>query len=105
MKSLAMAACAALIVLSAPAFAQQLRPAGEQPMAGDTLKMSCGEAKAMVKGKHGVLLSSGPNRFDRYHGRGFTCDKNEEVMQPAMVRTKDNPLCFIGYTCEPNSDE
>jgi hypothetical protein len=20
-------------------------------------------------------------------------------MQPAFVRTRDNPLCFVGYTC------
>ena len=89
---------AAFIALSVPALAQ---PAGSK---GDTLKMTCNEARALLKNKGGTLLYTGANIFNLYHSRGATCDKLGEGMEPALVRTRDNPLCFIGYTCEMNTD-
>jgi hypothetical protein len=96
---------ALIIALSITAYAQQPRPQGIQPMEGDTLQMTCAQARSMVHGKHGVLLSSGPNQFARYHNRDETCEQHDQNMEPALVRTKDNPLCFIGYTCEAQGVE
>jgi len=67
---------------------------------GDTLAMSCAEAKGTVKGHDGVVLKTGATHFDRYHRRDGACDRADLEMQPALVRTRDNALCFIGYTCE-----
>jgi hypothetical protein len=88
---------AAFIALSVPALAQL-------ESRGDTLKMTCTEARALIKNKGGTLLNTGPNIFNLYHSRGATCDKLGEGMEPALVRTRDNPLCFIGYTCEMNAE-
>lgn len=76
-----------------------------QQAAGDTLQMTCAQGRAMVKGKSGVILKTGATHFDRYHRRGEACERTDQEMQPAFVRSKDNPLCFIGYTCETPESE
>jgi hypothetical protein len=92
---------AGFLALSSAAFAQGARvmPRLEEAQ-GDTLQMNCAQAKGSVKGSGGIVLKSGPNHFDLYHRSGGTCSRLGESMQPAFVRSKDNPVCFIGYTCE-----
>ncbi len=68
---------------------------------GDTLQMTCAQARSMVKGKGGVILKTGANHFDLYHRKDSKCDREEGDLQPAFTRTKDNGACFIGYTCSP----
>ena len=88
------------------------RPAGIPNLAemkveqsvGNTLQMACSQARAEVKGHEGVVLRTGMNHFDRYHRGGGACDRREQESQPAMVRTKDNARCFIGYTCDDQVD-
>jgi hypothetical protein len=72
-----------------PAFAQG-RP--------DTTRMQCRAAAALVSARGAIVLSTGPNTYDRYvRGDGFCLP--DEVTRPAFVPAADNPQCFIGYYC------
>ena len=85
---------------SGPLKKSEMTPMRVEQAVGNTAQMTCSQARAEVKGVNGVVLRTGANNFDRYHRSGGACDRKEQELQPAMVRTKDNALCFIGYTCE-----
>lgn len=86
----ALAPAAALVLLLAAGTGAEARP--------DTLAMSCGEAAALVASRGAIVLGTGPNIFDRYVRELRFCSGFEQL-KPEWVRTKDNPQCFIGYTC------
>jgi hypothetical protein len=69
---------------------------------GDTLEMSCAQAESRVRSAGSIVLRTGTNRFDLYVKDGAACSRLLEDTVPAFVLTKDNNLCHIGYTCEPN---
>ncbi|MFS8036998.1 hypothetical protein ACI7BZ_08535 [Xanthobacter sp. AM11] len=86
--ALAAAACAGLAAgYSGPA---QARP--------DTLTMTCAQAAALVTSSGAIVLGTGPNIFDRYVREIRFCSGAEQL-KPEWVKTRDNPQCFIGYTC------
>ncbi len=60
--------------------------------------MVCDQAQNLVRSRGAVVLGTGQFTYDRYvvH-RGF-CAATESV-RPAWVPTRDNPQCFVGYTC------
>lgn len=64
----------------------------------DTLAMSCSQAAALVAGQGAIVLATGPNLFDRYVREIRFCSGAEQL-KPEWVKTRDNPQCFIGYTC------
>lgn len=70
---------------------------------GDTLKLTCADARKQVTAKNAVVIHTGANRFDRYVSSVRFCGTDDQG-HVAMVRTRDNPLCFIGYTCDESSD-
>jgi len=81
-----LSACA--VLLSQPALA---RP--------DTTRMSCAAARSLVEQAGAIVLSTGGSTFDRFvHHRGY-CTPSE-ITQPAFVPARDEPYCFVGYTCE-----
>lgn len=65
-----------------------------------TLRMGCGQAKALVASRGAVVLSTGQNTFDRYVSSGAFC-LSGEFARPAWVPTADDPQCAIGFTCVP----
>lgn len=68
----------------------------------DTMRMSCAAAAEMVRRAGAIVLSSGPNIYDRYVvSQGF-CPK-EEATVPTWVPAGDNPNCFIGFVCQRQS--
>jgi hypothetical protein len=71
--------------------------------AGDTTKMTCAAARGMVMSKNAVVLHTGAE-FDRYVSSPRYCGTQEHT-HPALLRAKDNPLCFVGYYCDDPSDE
>lgn len=83
-----LAASAAMILLAAGG--AQARP--------DSTAMSCHDAAALVARQGAVVMSTGPNTFDRYVSQVRYCAGGEEL-KPEWVRTRDVPQCFIGYTC------
>jgi len=94
---------ASLIGLSVSAFAQDANPLIKDSK-GDTLHMTCEHARSLVHGTGGTVLTSGPYHTDLYHIGGGTCERVNDEKQPAFVRSQDNPLCFVGYTCEPHNN-
>lgn len=75
MKLVLLAAAAALVSTSALA-----RP--------NTTNMTCTEAQSLVREAGSIVLSTGPNTYERYSTHG------ERV---AYVPTMDDNYCFIGY--------
>ncbi|MFG1359643.1 hypothetical protein [Xanthobacter pseudotagetidis] len=63
-----------------------------------TPSMSCGAVAALVRARGAVLLSTSPTTFDRYVSAANYCSVGE-VLKNQWVPTRDNPQCFIGYTC------
>jgi len=64
----------------------------------DTRKMSCEELQQMIQSQHAVVLSTGPNTYDRYVRQfGNECDWPQMPM-PAYVQTRDGrcPLYRCG---------
>ena len=80
---------------TAPALAQR----------ASTLAMSCGQAKAMVDRRGGLVLGTGGQTYDRFVRDRSFCEVTE-ITVPAFVPAQDTPRCFIGYRCkEPSRDD
>lgn len=80
------------------ALAALLLIAGQAQARPDSTAMSCRDAAALVARQGAVVMSTGPNTFDRYVSQVRYCAGGEEL-KPEWVRTRDVPQCFIGYTC------
>ncbi|MDO9440597.1 MAG: hypothetical protein Q7T73_06885 [Beijerinckiaceae bacterium] len=65
----------------------------------DTLRMTCGMASETVRREGAVILSTGPNIYDRYVSSQAYCQRDEET-RPHWLATSDSRQCFIGYVCE-----
>ncbi|MFG1248398.1 MULTISPECIES: hypothetical protein [Xanthobacter] len=64
----------------------------------DSLTMTCAAAARMVASNGAVVIGTGPNIFDRYVNSLRYCSGFEQL-KPEWIKTKDNPQCFVGYTC------
>jgi len=64
----------------------------------DTLALSCQEAAALVTRSGAIVLGTGPNIYDRYVSQIRYCSGAEQL-KAEWVKTRDNPQCFVGYTC------
>jgi hypothetical protein len=84
---IAAGACLALLAAT-PALAQ--RP--------DTRAMSCQQAAGLVARSGAIVLSTGPDLYDRYVARETFCAAGY-FGRPAFVPTRDRPQCPIGYYC------
>jgi len=83
-------AVAAGLAMAVAGTAQAQRPA--------TPSMSCSAAAALVAQRGAIVLTTGPNTYDRYVRDLSFCAGSEEL-KPEWVRTRDKAQCFIGYTC------
>lgn len=64
----------------------------------DTRKTSCGELQQMIQSRHAVVLTTGPNTYDRYVRQfGNECDW-PQVPMSAYVQTRDG-RCPL-YRCD-----
>jgi hypothetical protein len=73
-----------------------LAAAQERP---DSTEMTCSQVSGLVASQGGAVVASGPNIYDRYVVDRSFCSP-VEVTEPAWVTTRDQPRCFIGYTCK-----
>ncbi|MFG1319037.1 hypothetical protein [Xanthobacter autotrophicus] len=85
-----LSAVSLLTALAASPIEAQARP--------DTLALSCEEAAALVTKNGAIVLGTGPNIYDRYVSQIRYCSGAEQL-KAEWVKTRDNPQCFIGYTC------
>jgi hypothetical protein len=69
-----------------------------------TPSMPCREASALVTARGAVVLSTGPNSYERVVAHGGLCSV-EETSAPAWEPTADNPRCFVGYRCKDKMNE
>ncbi|MCJ2034151.1 hypothetical protein [Methylobacterium sp. J-068] len=90
---LALLACAALLPGSVRA---QERP--------DTTALTCAEASALVARAGAVVMTTGPATYARFVRDGGFCPL-PETTQPSWETTRDNPKCFVGYTCRDKFNE
>ena len=90
-------ACAALLSGSA----QDLAQAQDRP---DTRAMTCAEAAALVARAGAVVMTTGPATYARFVRDGGFCPL-PETTQPSWETTRDDPKCFVGYTCRDKFNE
>ncbi len=85
------AVLSALTAYLVPNFAQaQARPS--------TTEMPCASVVRLVAARGAVVLSTGPNTYDRYVASGDACDRGQGT-EAAFERASDAAQCFIGYRC------
>lgn len=89
MRSVHVAAGVALIL------GLDILPAAARPA---TYRMTCASAQRLVQQQGGVVLDTSPTTFDRYVADVRFC-MPQQALRPQWVPAKDNPQCFIGYTC------
>lgn len=69
-----------------------------------TRAMRCAEAQTLVAKQGAAVLDTDKFIYDRYVRDARFCPPRQTT-EPAWVPTRDNPECFIGYTCvEPDPD-
>lgn len=64
----------------------------------DTRNHTCQEVTATVKYYEVIVLTTGPNTYDRFVAFPNYC-QNAFKAARAYAPTLDNPRCFIGYRC------
>jgi len=69
----------------------------------DARKMTCHEAKQLVKRRGAVVVTTGRYTYKRFVSHQRYCDYWERAAS-AWTKTKDNPNCRIGYFCEDRMD-
>ncbi|MDB5644645.1 hypothetical protein [Methylobacterium sp.] len=70
----------------------------------DTRAMTCAEASALVAQAGAIVMSTGPATYARFVRDGGFCPL-PETTQPSWEITRDNPQCFVGYTCRDKFNE
>ena len=81
---------------TAPAFAQG-RPS--------SVAMTCAETGRLICASGAVVLGTGGQTFDRYVRDRSFCEVTE-IAKRAFAPTRDDPTCFVGYTCyEPGQSD
>jgi hypothetical protein len=89
-KTAALYALIALLGLSTSLSQAQTRPS--------SLKMSCAAATQLIQSEGAVVISTGPDLYDRYVRNQTFCGPSEEAVV-RFIPTRDNPSCFAGYGC------
>ncbi|WP_332118116.1 hypothetical protein [Azorhizobium caulinodans] len=84
------AALALVLLLPLASTGAQARP--------NTRAMTCDQAARLVARAGGIVLDTSSTTFDRYVSDLRFC-MPQQALRPAFEPTRDNPQCFIGYTC------
>lgn len=64
-----------------------------------TTTMSCGQAAATVAKAGAIVLTTGPNTYERFVASNAQCLPGE-ITEAAQAPTTDSPSCTIGYVCK-----
>lgn len=60
--------------------------------------MTCAQAQALIQARGQAVLATSPTLYDRYVRDRSFCVYDQDT-RPEWVPTRDNPQCFVGYTC------
>jgi hypothetical protein len=60
--------------------------------------LACKALQGLVAERGAVVISTGPNTYDRFVRDARNCQSGE-VTKPAWIPSADRPECFVGYTC------
>lgn len=60
--------------------------------------MACAEVQALVQRSGALVLNYTPTTYDRVVANGRFCLGGQTTVAE-FAPTKDNPRCFVGYTC------
>ncbi|WP_147078635.1 hypothetical protein [Methylobacterium haplocladii] len=88
----------ALVLLTSALAMAQAAPAGAQQRLAAN-RMSCTDAKALVKQDGDVMLATGPGMSERIVADRSYCEMTE-IAELRFVPTRDNPQCPVGYRCK-----
>jgi hypothetical protein len=75
-----------------------------------TTTMTCGQAAATVAKAGAIVLTTGPNTYERFVATSDKCLEGE-LTEPATAPTTDSEACPVGYICkqreqyEPSSNK
>lgn len=59
---------------------------------------TCAQAAELIRSRGEAVLATSPTLYDRYVRDHSFCLYDQDT-RPEWVPTKDNPQCFIGYSC------
>ncbi|WP_254170632.1 hypothetical protein [Roseibium polysiphoniae] len=65
----------------------------------DTRTMTCAQAQALVTQRGEVVMTTGPNTFERFIADARFCYSRTPLTAPAFAPTKDNQKCDVGKRC------
>jgi hypothetical protein len=65
----------------------------------DARTMPCTALQSLVSRNGSAVIQTRPSVSDTYEVTGCPLHKGE---QPAYLPARDNPQCFVGYTCRPD---
>ena len=70
-----------------------------------TRSMTCAAARDLVMSRGAVVLSTGPDLYDRYVSTDSACSVGQYA-RPSFAPTLDNPTCALGAVCvtRPEND-
>ncbi|GLS43165.1 hypothetical protein [Methylobacterium brachythecii] len=88
---------ARVLLTSTLALAQVAPAAAQQRLA--TNRMTCTDAKALVKQDGDVVLATGPGLSERIVADRGYCELTE-IAELRFVPTRDNLQCPVGYRCK-----
>lgn len=83
-------AVASGLAVATPAAAQQVEASRE----------SCAALQSLVQRQGRVVIGTGPYLYDTYT---TNCAPRQSQV-PAYLSTRDNPQCFVGYSCGQGND-
>ncbi|CAO4154134.1 Putative DNA-binding transcriptional regulator AlpA [Methylorubrum thiocyanatum] len=63
-----------------------------------TTNLTCARVRTVVARQGAAVLGTGGPTFDRFVRDRSFCEATE-IGRRAFVPTRDNPGCFVGYTC------
>ncbi|MCG5234557.1 hypothetical protein [Xanthobacter oligotrophicus] len=63
-----------------------------------SITMTCAQAAALINTRGSAVLATSRTLYDRYVRDRSFCLYDQDT-RPEWVPTKDNPQCFIGYSC------
>ncbi|MEP9355249.1 hypothetical protein ABLE93_16800 [Xanthobacter sp. KR7-65] len=92
-----------IFTASAPAFAAAvlaglLCTSGAAVAQTSSLSLTCAEAAGLIQARGVAVLATSRTLYDRYVRDRRFCYYEQDT-KPEWVPTRDNPQCFIGYTC------
>jgi len=65
----------------------------------DTRQMTCAQAQALVKQRGEIVMTTGPNTFERFIAHAGFCYMRSPMTRPVFAPTKDNNKCAVGKKC------